>query len=137
MFWKMDREQTGNIEIHRESRLLAKLRAYSILVDGVNVGSVKDGATTLIPLAPGVRNVTIKLDWKKSNTITINTEIGKTIKLNIDYKKLTGWKLYTLSGAWIITALIGATFSIGALVGIGVVGFMFNRVGKLHLCQET
>jgi hypothetical protein len=130
--------RTGNIEIHRESHFFAKVRANSILVDGVKVGTVKDGATTLIPLAPGTHNVTIKLDWKKSNTTTINTEIGQTIKLNVDYKKLTGWKLYALSGAWIATALIGATFGIGWLVGLGVASFfMLKRFGKMHLCQET
>ena len=133
----MDKEQTGNIAIHRNSHLLGKVWAYSILVDGVKVGSVKDGATTLISLAPGTHNFTIKFGWKKSNTMTANTEIGKTIKLNLGYKRLRGWKLYSLSGAWIVTALIGAIFGIGALVGIGVAGLMFARVGKMHLYQET
>ncbi len=116
--------------------MIARLRAYSVLVDGEKVRSVKDGATAIIPLAVGSHSVLNKIDWKKSNTITINTEIEKTTKLNIGYKKLTGWKLYALSGAWIITALIGATIGIGALIGIGVVGFMFNRVGRLYLYQE-
>jgi hypothetical protein len=133
----IDPQKTGSLEIHRKHHPLAQLRAYSILVDGIKVDRVKDGATTFIPLGPGTHSITIKIDWKKSNTVIINTEIGKTIKLNVDYAKLTGWKLYALSIAWAATALIGAIFGIGMLVGIGVVGFIFNRVGKLRLYRET
>ncbi len=127
---------TGNLEIYRESHLSRGLRSYSILVDGEKVGSIKNGTTSLIPLAPGPHSVLIKIDWIKSNTMDINTKIGTTIKLQIGYKKRSGWKAFALSGICIATALIGVIFGIGYLVGIGVAGFIGSRVGKLYLRQE-
>lgn len=127
---------TGNLEIYRESHISRCLRSYSILVDGEKVGSIKNDTTSLIPLSPGPHSVLIKIDWIKSNTMNINTEIGKIIRLQIGYEKRSGWKSFALSGISIATFLIGVIFGIGGLVGMGVAGFIFGRVGKLYLRQE-
>ncbi len=133
----MDKEKTGKLEIHRESQLVAKLRSYSIFVDGEKAGSVRDGSTAMFSLAPGSHDVSVKIDWKKSNTITITAETAKTIKLNIAYKKPKRWKLLALSGCWLAIALIGGTLGSNVLLAIGMAGLLFSRIGKLHLYQET
>jgi len=131
----MDKERTGKLEIYREHRLWAMQRSYAIIVDGEKSGSVKDDNTTLIPLNQGAHAVAVKFGWKKSNTIRIDIEPDKTTKLNIGYKKLKGWKLLAISGVYIAMVFVGAAIA-PILLGIGVVGFMFNRVGRMYLYKE-
>lgn len=133
---EIDKQQNGNLEIYREHRLWGLLRPYAIIVDEEKSGSVKDDNTTLIPLSPGTHSVMVKVGWNKTNTLKVNIETNKTTKLHVDYKRLKGRKLFALSAAYVALILAGATFGMGALIGIGVVGFMFNRVGKMYLHHE-
>lgn len=133
----MDNELIGNISIYRESAWRDKLRSYAILSDGKKVGSVKDGETSLIPLSQGRHDIAIKIDWQKSDALTVNIENGKVLKLNVDYKKLNGWKLYVFTGLNIILIITGAALGISLITVLGIVGFLAIRIGKPHLYREN
>jgi hypothetical protein len=133
----MNRDMSGTLEIYREPAFYARFRAYPVLVDGAKVGAVKYNDTAVIPLAPGAHNILVKIDWIRSNSIQLNIESGKTIKLIVGHKKLKGWKSFATSGLWLTMALVGGILGISLLVGLGMGGFIYSRMGKLHLSYEN
>jgi len=133
----LNKSNQGTLEIYREYRKWAALRSFAILVDENKVGFVENDASTSILLSPGFHTVMVKMGWKKTNSMSVHIEANKITKLTVGYKKLTGWKLIALSSGYIAMIIAGAIFGLGALIGVGVVGFMFNRFGKMFLYSDN
>ncbi len=131
----MSEMDTGNIEVFRESSPIGRIRTYRILADSANVAAIKNGETVSIKLPKGMHEILVKLDWTKSNPVTVNIEPGQTIKLTINYKRQKGTKYVVLTAIFVALFLVGAILGIPAIIGLGIGGFMMCRVGKLHLCQ--
>lgn len=129
-------EGNGNLEVYRESFQFAKLRRYSVCVDGMKVGSVKDGSTLTLSLPEGVHEVWCKIDWTKSNKKEILIESGKTAKVTVGYEKKYNWKYFALMGLYLVLLLLGATLGMPILIGFGAAGLVITRVGNLHLFQK-
>lgn len=47
------------------------MRPYKILVDGVASGSVKQGESVTVSVAPGTHSVQLKIDWCGSPTVAV------------------------------------------------------------------
>jgi hypothetical protein len=67
-----------------------KLRAYKIVVDGMTVGSVADGASKDVPVEPGSHTLRIKLDWAGSRTVEFAVAEGQRVI----------WQCLPNGGAW-------------------------------------
>jgi hypothetical protein len=52
------------------------LRDYAIVVDGVQLASVANGAEARLTLKPGRHTVQIKIDWCSSPLLTVDLEAG-------------------------------------------------------------
>lgn len=55
-----------------------KLRAYRILVDGKNVGEIREGSDFTIPVPPGLHTLQLRIDWCSSPEIKVAVEKGRT-----------------------------------------------------------
>lgn len=133
----MSEVDTGNIEVFREPSPIGRVRTYRILADGAKVGVIKNGETVLIKLPKGMHDILVKLDWTKSNPVTVNIAPAQNIKLTINYKRQKGTKYVVLTAIFVALFLIGAIFGIPAIIGLGIGGYMMCRVGKLHLYQTN
>jgi hypothetical protein len=107
------------------------------LADGAKAGVIKNGETVLIQLPKGMHEILVKLDWTKSNPVTVNIEPSQTIKLSINYQRQKGTKYVALTTVFVALFLVGAIFGIPAIIGLGIGGYMMCRVGKLHLYQTN
>ena len=65
----------GRVRVHREPTARAdRLRAYRLVVDGRERGTIKEGETLEVELPPGDHRVWMKLDWAKSRELIISGE---------------------------------------------------------------
>ena len=75
------------IRISRDSGYADRLRAYSVMVDGSEVGSVRDGEMKVFPVEAGEHTVRAKIDWAGSKTLTFavgeNEEAAFRVKSNL------------------------------------------------------
>ena len=71
----------GTIQLERGTASTDKLRAYKVLVDGAEVGTIKQGTTESFPVAPGTHDVQLKIDWALSPIVTVDVPAGGTVRL--------------------------------------------------------
>ena len=64
----------AKITIVRKSENVGALRRLKILLDGKVVAWVKDGQSQTIEVPRGVHEVSVKMDWVKSNRVTVDGE---------------------------------------------------------------
>ena len=53
-----------------------KLRSYKILLDGEQIGTMKEGTTFTADIAPGTHELQLKIDWGKSPIDTFEVKEG-------------------------------------------------------------
>ena len=71
----------STIELQRGSAYTDRVRAYKVLVDGQEVGTIKNGKTETFNVAPGRHDVMLKIDWATSPTLTVDAPPGGTVRL--------------------------------------------------------
>ena len=69
------------------------LRAYRILVDGEEVGSVRVGKTLRVAVEPGTRTVEARIDWCASRPVTAVFAPGRVVTLQV-YPGLEGLSVF-------------------------------------------
>jgi hypothetical protein len=75
-----------------------KLRAYKIVVGGVTVGSVANGATQDVSVEPGRHTLQFKIDWAASPTIKFEVADGQRVS----------YKCRPNGGAWSVWRVVFA-----------------------------
>ncbi|MED1072680.1 hypothetical protein [Bacillus spizizenii] len=80
------------IEISRVSQYVNKLRGYSVLIDGTEVGNIKDGGRLRIDLQPGEHVIQVKVAWCTSQILRFNLAEGEVLKFRCG-SPIRGWKL--------------------------------------------
>lgn len=71
----------AQIEITRSSEYANRLRSIKIFIDNEHAGSISNGETKSFDVSEGSHSVQAKIDWGRSNTVTI--EIGKDEKKSL------------------------------------------------------
>jgi len=67
----------GRLTVEREHKAwVDRARAYRVLVDGGEVGRVRDGDTETYDVAPGQHTVQLKVDWARSRPIEVQVPDG-------------------------------------------------------------
>src|SRR5687767_12871512 len=72
----------STLQLERDSTYTDRVRAYKVLVDGLEVGTIKNGSTETFTVAPGRHDVMLKIDWATSPPLTIDVSPGGTVRLS-------------------------------------------------------
>ncbi|MEC1431377.1 hypothetical protein P9C69_11780 [Bacillus subtilis] len=84
--------QKTYIEMSRTSQYINKMREYSVLIDGAEMGTIKDGGRLRIDLPPGEHVIQVKIAWCTSPTLRFALAEGEVLKFRCG-SPLRGWKL--------------------------------------------
>ena len=87
---KMDTKT--KIILTRPSQWMNRIRGYKVLINGQQVGVIKNGATEEYLVEPGTNSVECKVSWCSSRTLPVNIQSGETTYLKVS----NGMKLYYL-----------------------------------------
>ncbi|HWC54929.1 MAG TPA: hypothetical protein VG676_15190 [Chitinophagaceae bacterium] len=83
-------ETKTKIIVSRSSEWMNRLRTYKVLINGNQVGMVKNGGTEEFSVQPGNNSVQCKVDWYSSKPFSIDIKEGETAYLRVR----SGMKLY-------------------------------------------
>jgi hypothetical protein len=82
----------GWLEVSRARRgTTGLLVAYSVMVDGVEVGKVKRGESHVVGVAPGCHEVYAAVAWARSPSVTVDAVPGQTTRL-VCWPKFQAWQ---------------------------------------------
>jgi hypothetical protein len=62
----MNQPQGGTLVVRRGKGYVDKVRAYKVLIDGQEVGRIKQDEEQSFPVTPGRHQLQLKLDWVTS-----------------------------------------------------------------------
>jgi hypothetical protein len=82
----------STILITRTSQWANRFRPIDIYLDGLQVGSVKDGKTIQVSVPPGTREFVVKLAWCRSKPLRLRIGAGQEAEL-VCGSHASGWKL--------------------------------------------
>src|SRR4051794_10308248 len=72
----------ARIEISRKAGgYTDRARAYKVMVDGAEVGSLKQGESQSVEVAPGAHEVHIAIDWARSPSVELQLAEGESASL--------------------------------------------------------
>jgi len=77
-----DTGERASIHITRRTTHWADLlRAYRVYIDGQHVGDVRDGESAEFPVAPGLHEVFLRIDWGGSPRMWVQCAAGGVARL--------------------------------------------------------
>jgi hypothetical protein len=79
----MTDNNTCTIRLVRPSLLVDRIRSYQILLDGKQAGKIGNDSTLELRIPAGPVTVQAKLDWTRSQPLTINAVPGQTIEIEV------------------------------------------------------
>ncbi|KMM60067.1 hypothetical protein ACH95_09670 [Bacillus glycinifermentans] len=85
--------QETYIEISRTSQYINKMRKFSVLIDGAEMGKIKDGGRLRIDLQPGEHFIQVKADWCISQSAKFTLHKGEVLKFRCG-SPIRGWKVF-------------------------------------------
>lgn len=85
--------QKTYIEMSRTSQYINKMREYSVLIDGAEMGTIKDGGRLRIDLPPGEHVIQVKIAWCTSPTLRFTLAEGEVLKFRCG-SPIRGWKVF-------------------------------------------
>ncbi|QSF97050.1 hypothetical protein DI291_01260 [Bacillus paralicheniformis] len=77
------------IEVNRTSQLMNKMRKFSVLIDGVEAGKIKDGGRLRIDLEPGEHEIQVKI----GQALRFTLDEGEALKFRCG-SPVRGWKMF-------------------------------------------
>ncbi len=70
-----------SIKLLRKSDTVYRFNKYKIIINGENIGKLKNGETVEVPLNPGEYKLFIKIAWCRSNKITFTLTEGEQLQI--------------------------------------------------------
>ncbi len=80
------------VSLVRRSAVSDNLKAYTILIDGVEAAQIRDGQSILIPVSPGPHTVQMSMDWCRSKPAEFSVTEGQGIQFECG-SSLGGWRV--------------------------------------------
>lgn len=71
------------------------MRNFSVLIDGAEMGKIKDGVRARIDLRPGEHFIQVKADWCISQLLKFALHKGEVSKFRCG-SPIRGWKVFTV-----------------------------------------
>jgi adenine-specific DNA methylase len=69
------------IDVERKEGLRDRARAYKVVIDGQEAGTVRHGNQESIQVTPGPHEVFLKIDWCRSPKLTVDVAGGQRAKV--------------------------------------------------------
>jgi hypothetical protein len=68
------------ITISRDSGYADRLRDYRVLIDRIEVAGIGNGETKTLEVSPGEHDLSLKIDWCRSNAVSFEISADQTVK---------------------------------------------------------
>ena len=85
---------TTQLKLTRDSGYADKARDYIVLLNGQRIGEIGDGEQRVFDIPAGSHELSLKIDWCTSNTLSLNVAQGKRFCCQCG-SNLRGLKLFT------------------------------------------
>jgi hypothetical protein len=85
------------LRLVRPSLLVDRLRSYKILLNGRKAGKISNDSTLEIRVPAGPVTIEAKLDWVRSQPLTINTVPRQTFEIEVRNQWGTARALWAIS----------------------------------------
>lgn len=72
------------IKVKRSSEYINALRTFEVLIDGVLVGTIRNGETKEFPVSVGRHSVRVRVDWCSSQEVFVDVDEGQAVDLKVD-----------------------------------------------------
>jgi hypothetical protein len=72
---------SASIDVERLEGLRDKARAYKVIIDGQEAGTIRHGQQQSFPVTPGSHEVFFKIDWCRSPKLTVDVADGHRAKV--------------------------------------------------------
>ena len=80
------------IKLKRDSGWADRARAYKVILDGNDIGAIKNGEEISFEVSDGNHELSLKIDWCRSNSIIFDVS-GNTATFKCG-NSLRGWKMF-------------------------------------------
>jgi hypothetical protein len=80
------------VNLVRRSAIADNLKAYNVLIDGVEAAQIRDGQSISIPVSPGPHTVQLSMDWCRSKPAEFSVTEGEGIQFECG-SSLGGWRM--------------------------------------------
>ena len=97
-----------NLIVARDSGYADRLRAYEIVLDGVVIGTIRNGETKTFSIVPGLHYLSLKIDWCGSKPVAFAAADGTSVafdaKSNLRGAKIVGalWRSIFAWNSWLL-----------------------------------
>lgn len=88
----VDPGSVTRVSLVRRSAIADNLKAYNVLIDGVEAAQIRDGQSISIPVSPGPHTVQLSMDWCRSKPAEFSVTEGGGIQFECG-SSLGGWRL--------------------------------------------
>ena len=72
----------ATLVVARPKAYMDKVRSYRIMLDGQEIGRIKDGSEESLTIPAGQHELQLKIDWAVSPTATFNVGEGEIVRFN-------------------------------------------------------
>jgi hypothetical protein len=69
------------IDVERLEGLRDRARAYKVMIDGQEVGTIRHGQQQSFQITPGTHEVFLKIDWCRSPKLSVDVVGGQRVKV--------------------------------------------------------
>jgi hypothetical protein len=76
-------DNTSTIRLVRPALFVDALRSYRILINGKEAGKISHNSTLEISVPAGPVTIEARLDWTRSQPLTINAVPGQTLEIEV------------------------------------------------------
>lgn len=80
------------VRLKRASEIADLLRAYRIIVDGQQVGTIRTGRQVEFEVTPGPHRIWLRIDWADSNMLELVSD-GSLLELECG-SNFAGWRAF-------------------------------------------
>ena len=80
------------VRLKRASEIADLLRAYKIIVDDRQVGTIRTGGEVAFDVAPGRHSIWLRIDWAESNKLEVVSD-GLPLELECG-SNFAGWRTF-------------------------------------------
>jgi len=125
---KLAEAENCRIEISRPSMYVNKFRSYSVYLDGIQVGQIRDGESIALIVSPGKHNLWVKIDWLKSNYVEVEIWPNQSVELLVVGNQSEDLKKWGLFALFSLMISIGAGLGgIPGAIGCGIAGLILGQ----------
>ena len=70
----------ASITLSRDSGYADRIRAYRVVIDGSEVGTINNGETKTFSVEPGPHELDLRIDWCSSNTVKFDLPVDVSVR---------------------------------------------------------